>query len=777
MTQSRTPVWHRFWIALWLLVLLASGMYCGERIIRGAAFESNILGLIPPQDEGQMNLHTGITKDFEKRFVILLSHPDPGQGTALAKALKMQLAQQSLLSMDSADQSTLAGLGDFFKPYRHQLLAAQMREKLQHKDVESLATTVVNDLYNPVSGFRLYPFADDPFNLGGAWLQSVFPEAARFRGTDIPSLQTDGRTWHLISGQVQGSPFDLANQQALSTVLDDFGAQPGQQENGTTLLFSGLVFHATEASRIARFEISTVGSGSLLGIFLLVTMVFRSRRALTAIAFTLASSTLLALAITFAVFERVHLVTLALGTTLLGLAVDYCFHFLIKYRVNADALVAGRLIRKGLLISAGTSIAAYLIQLFSPFPGLQQLAVFIAAGLVGACGAVLVLSLCFHEMPSPGFKRWLGFFPARVQPAYARLSNYRAPLYCLLVALLPLLAAYLYWQGNNDDIRLLNTSSQNLLDSERQVQQLLGGIDPQRYWVVEGDDQQQILERTEMLVAVIDDGNANPASVQAITAMVPSLATQKADHTLIAAKLYGPDGALVVMCARLQSDCSWQSLPADFNEDLIPARIPTALASQFPPLALTDKHHTIVLQRQGTALSQQSLDSLAQMPGVTYVDQVQGLSATLAAFRAEVSILLGVFLAVFALACLVFYDRRGLVVLVCVLVSMLGSLALSSSGGATLFHILALLLVMGLTVDTAVFYLELGLDGETWLASTLASLTSILAFGLLALSQVPLLHHFGSVVFFGLLCAWLITPLLFQLAGGNPIPAHTGCKS
>src|SRR5690606_33127232 len=112
----------------------------------------------------------------------------------------------------------------------------------------------------------------------------------------------------------------------------------------------------------------------------------------------------------------------------------------------------------------------------------------------------------------------------------------------------------------------------------------------------------------------------------------------------------------------------------------------------------------------------------------------------------EVSMLLGVFLAVFALACLVFYGRRGLVVLVCVLVSMLGSLALSSSGGATLFHILALLLVMGLTVDTAVFYLELGLDGETWLASTLASLTSILAFGLLALSQVPLLHHFGSVV-------------------------------
>src|SRR5690606_24301648 len=121
--------------------------------------------------------------------------------------------------------------------------------------------------------------AEDPFNLGGAWLQEVFPEAARFRGTDIPSLRADGQIWYLVNGQVRGSPFDLASQQALTTALDDFRAQSGREHGEAELLFSGLVFHATEASRIARFEISTVGSGSLLGIILLVILVFRSRRA------------------------------------------------------------------------------------------------------------------------------------------------------------------------------------------------------------------------------------------------------------------------------------------------------------------------------------------------------------------------------------------------------------------------------------------------------------------------------------------------------------------
>ena len=64
-------------------------------------------------------------------------------------------------------------------------------------------------------------------------------------------------------------------------------------------------------------------------------------------------------------------------------------------------------------------------------------------------------------------------------------------------------------------------------------------------------------------------------------------------------------------------------------------------------------------------------------------------------------------------------------------------------------------------VDTAVFFITPGLNKDTWSASTLACLTSAIAFGLLSLSKVPLLHQFGSVVFIGLLCTWLITPLIY----------------
>ena len=87
----------------------------------------------------------------------------------------------------------------------------------------------------------------------------------------------------------------------------------------------------------------------------------------------------------------------------------------------------------------------------------------------------------------------------------------------------------------------------------------------------------------------------------------------------------------------------------------------------------------------------------------------------------------------------------------------------SKFGDVCDLHVLALLLVIGISVDTAVFFITPGLDQETWMASTLACFTSVIAFGLLSLSQIPFLKQFGSVVFIGLICAWLIAPLIYYL--------------
>ncbi|MEI8649745.1 hypothetical protein P4S73_20665 [Paraglaciecola sp. Hal342] len=77
-----------------------------------------------------------------------------------------------------------------------------------------------------------------------------------------------------------------------------------------------------------------------------------------------------------------------------------------------------------------------------------------------------------------------------------------------------------------------------------------------------------------------------------------------------------------------------------------------------------------------------------------------------------------------------------------------------------IFHLLGLILVLGIGLDMGIFMTESTSNEQTWLAVSLSSLTSLLAFGLLAWSQTPVLHHFGLSVLIGLSVVWLLTPTM-----------------
>jgi predicted exporter len=65
-----------------------------------------------------------------------------------------------------------------------------------------------------------------------------------------------------------------------------------------------------------------------------------------------------------------------------------------------------------------------------------------------------------------------------------------------------------------------------------------------------------------------------------------------------------------------------------------------------------------------------------------------------------------------------------------------------------LFHVLALMLLLGIGVDYGIFFQEHSLrrDPTAWLATVLSALSTQLSFGLLGLSQTPALRAFGLTV-------------------------------
>ena len=86
-----------------------------------------------------------------------------------------------------------------------------------------------------------------------------------------------------------------------------------------------------------------------------------------------------------------------------------------------------------------------------------------------------------------------------------------------------------------------------------------------------------------------------------------------------------------------------------------------------------------------------------------------------------------------------------------------------------LFNIMALLLVLGIGVDYALFYRETGTEHPaTLLAIALSSVTTLLAFGLLALSKTTAIHSFGLTILIGIIAAFILSPMAGWKLIGTP---------
>jgi predicted exporter len=80
--------------------------------------------------------------------------------------------------------------------------------------------------------------------------------------------------------------------------------------------------------------------------------------------------------------------------------------------------------------------------------------------------------------------------------------------------------------------------------------------------------------------------------------------------------------------------------------------------------------------------------------------------------------------------------------------------------GLQLFHMLALMLLLGIGVDYGIFLHERGSrrDSVAWLAVGISATSTLLSFGLLALSRTPALQAFGLMMLIGLVAVWLAVP-------------------
>ncbi|MBE4753322.1 MMPL family transporter [Corallococcus sp. ZKHCc1 1396] len=747
---------------LWALVVLAVGVH-QVHFWRAARLDTDVLALLP-EDEQAPEVDAATRKladEAGRQVVLLVGAKDWASAQQVADEATRALARASdVLEPAVVDTSALDLAVDFYRPYRDRLLTPAQRQWLTRATPEELGGTALMKLYQP-AGARMTDWNADPLGLWPDWWQARAAETSARPRDGRLWLSGEGREWVLLTWKSKVSAFALGDGARVTAAVEQARARVEAAVPGARLVASGVPLYAEAAAAQASWEMSTIGLGSLAAVLILVWLTFRSLRPILLVGVSLALGCAVALSVTALVFDRVHLLTLVFGASLVGVAEDYGFHYFAARQGKAPS-ERGPVMRSllpGMALALVTSVVAYLALGVAPFPGLRQMAVFSAAGLTAAFLTVVCWfpSLDRGTLPVTAFS---ARFSASIT-RWPRITSTRG-WWLTGAAVAALVAVGLWKLEPQDDLRQLQGAPANLIADQRELGRLLGLPSPAQFFLVEGDSDEQVLAREAVLKQRLDALVAERvfAGYRAVSDWLPSQAQQREDAALSAR------AEARAVAAVSESTGEAPTRAAFAEEPLTPSRF---LAG---PAAATIRQQWLgtLGARQYSVLMLRGLNDPQQLPrleeatrgleGIRWVDKTAEISGLLGRYR---RIMGGLIVAGYVAVLLMLGTRFGRQAWRAWLPSVLGTLitlALFGWVGAPLqlFTVLGLVLLLGMGVDYGIFLLEHPGDGAAWLAVALAGVSTLLSFGLLALSATPALRSFGLAMLLGEVTIWILTP-------------------
>jgi predicted exporter len=766
----------RLWGAAMLALVLVFAAVVAPRM----RVETSIFALLPTdeRDPGVEQAVDRYTDQLARSSVFLVGARgfDTARASAQAFAASLRASgqfSQVRLEVDGAlAQAARADL-----PYRGSLLSARHRAWLEQGQLQNLHDEALRALYTPAGFMRPFNAAEDPLGLLSAFVTEQRPPTGRARPQgDVLAFSEQELSYVLVIAQTGSSAFSVSTEEAAGAAIAAARAAASAAGAGD-IVGSGVIQHAAAAVASGKREMSLFSGISLLGTALLMLLAFRSLRPLLLTALAMALGAIAGLCACQWAFGQVHLVTLVFGSSLIGTSVDYAiFFFADRFRASGEwqPRQAPAFVTPGIALGYLTTALSYLALLLAPFPGLRQIATFSAVGLGVACGCVL----CLFPRLARGWPLPPQALVLRLIRRLAALPRLRSPRLRIGLAL----AALLFLGGGLlrlqflDDVRALQSSPPDLIRQEVRMRELLGQSADRRFFLVRGDSPEQLLQREEALRARLAPllADRRLGNLLAVSEALPSLQLQTANHALLAAQVYNADGLLPRLLREIgYGEPAIAGQLEAFAAGGAPLRpdafFASAAAEPYRPLWLgqVDGGYASAVSLFDVTAPDAVAQAAAGLPGVRLIDKLSDISEVLYRYRRIALLLIA---AVYLLTWLLMARRYGYAGAAAMLLPAVGGGALAIAVLAwagvpvNLFHVLALLLVMGMGSDYTIFLREArGAEAPALLAVVLATLTAVLSFGLLGLSSTPFLRSIGMVealgVSFAVILALALRPL------------------
>ncbi|WP_095078059.1 MMPL family transporter [Pseudomonas sp. Irchel s3h17] len=752
---------------LFLILLLAVLALGGWQWRDGAPLSANLMELVPgtTPDALEQRAEQRMQEPLNREILVLVGHKDRTQAIAMAQQLGNQWQASGLFeAVQWTLQADLPALRAQLLQGRLAMLSTADRQLLiEHPD--AFIQQRVQALFDPFGGFSLVPSQEDWLGLTGR-IQNSQPQQGAVQldiGSGALIADADGKSWVLLRARTTGNAFDMNLPLQVADLLKH--SREAAAKNDVQLLAASGLLYAAAGQQQATQEMTWVGGGATLGIFLLLLLAFRRWRVLLAFVPVLVGMLFGAVACV-ALFGHMHVMTLVLGSSLIGVAVDYPLHYLSKsWRLKPwHSWPALRLTLPGLTLSLITSCIGYLALAWTPFPALTQIAVFSAAGLLGA----YLSAVCLLPALLKGVDLRPAHWPLRVCEALlslreALLQRFRTPV--LLGLLIAFCIGGLLQLQTRNDIRQWVSAPQQLTDEAQAIARITGHQPTSQFFLVRAANQEQLLERQSALSDRLEQlVNLDKLDgYLALDQLSGSASEQQQVRTALnkLPQFWQPLLELGIPAEALQAElAALQALPV---ED-IDAALRGPLAEPYRALWLgpTDEGVAAITSLQGlndpALLRVQAQD----LPGVVLVDRLGELNTVFAKTQisaAELKLASCVLIVLVLVAPFGFGGALRIVALP--LLAALCSLASLGWLGQplTLFSLFGLLLVTAISVDYAILMREqVGGAAVSLLGTLLAAATTWLSFGLLAVSSTPAVSNFGLSVSLGLAFSFMLAP-------------------
>ena len=759
-----------FLLIIWLAVVVLLGLYVQQVLTIGSDLR---LFMPAPSTPAQRLLLDEVGQGPVSRLLLVgLSGAAPEVLAESSIAFADRLRSDPEIRLVFNGKTDVDALPEALLAYRYLLsptldgarfdapfLARQLQARL--RDLASPAASLLESWVPRDPTFEL-------LNLVEAWQQPTEPAQLY----DV-WFNRRGNT-ALLLVQTTAAGFDPdAQEVALQTLRKNFSEARTGPTVQLTVTGPG-AFSALMKERTQR-EAQLIGTVDTLSMLALLLFAYRSPRSVLLAALPIASAGIAGLAAVSTLFGAVHGITLAFGFTLIGVAQDYPIHLLSHQHRGVSALESARDLWPTLATGVASTCIAYFAFLFSGVTGLAQLACFTITGLAVAglttryllprllpesardSGESAVVGRVWNALNRVPAPRWLG--PSLAGVALATLVFAPGPL----------------WENS---LGGLTPIPRVLLEKDRELRLALGAPDIRYLLVIEGDQADGVLARSDTLAAQLGllvtrgtlAGFDHPARY------LPTRKTQEQRQRAL------PDPATLQAALTIAQSGTpfkagiFQPFLADVERARhLPPLTPTVLAAT----PLGPRLESLLSERDGRwfglitltgVLDAGALRDLVGGAGsdVTLLDLKEASEQLVAGQRGR--ILLSLAIAAGLLVAIVLIALRSVArarrVLAPMALTTLLTLAVLHGAGISLnlFHLIALVLGAGLGLDYALFFEWAAADASeqrrTLHAVIVCSLSTFVVFAVLGLSSLPVLRSIGITVTIGVVSNFVLALLL-----------------